>query len=683
MEGRDQDLERTFRADFSKEGVTKLAERLTDRLKEYMGDFVDDTLVEYVIVLLGNGRSKEEVKEDLDVFLGDNSDSFVAWLWDHLASNLNHYIRSPQCCPIEVVKARPETVEPAIKDDSNQLVSESGKGKSSKALRSQHNRDWKGPITDDNQPLRNYVSNHTQNEKKTYPNALHGRQSISPEHLVHRKRNRPNEHPRPKRELSQATIAAPRRLLQFAVRDAVATTRPSNSVSEPVPKRLRSMVSSSTGNLIEEDNHKRTQSVSRVLNPVATAIRAVAEASRDVKRVRTRNVFDRLSCGDVSSAHVSVFKEPDAQNDDYDHIDEKKRQIYLQARDNGRHYNTIAPLMDSNTSLESNSVFDSEIYDGVNVASASGVDVSQIDTSNDSLMLHYSVAGNSNEITHKARKNEQELLNSASAKRKIVNISMNVNTWNPPHHRTTRKTPEVESPKLMQGIEAGANNSNPQVMKENNIPTTILENGKTDAVTHTKIQKTATSSFAGQFSTGHSLEEADSRTIFVNNVHFAATKDTLSRHFNKFGEVLKVIILTDAATGHPKGSAYVEFMRKEAADNALTLDGTSFMSRIVKVVKKSSVQPDTNSMMMWPRITRSIPFGVPRFVQASFPRVFPGAYRARPPIKLGGRSMQWKRDAQQTSTESATLISGNITTASRGLTYIRTDPKSDENPSGV
>ena len=251
-------------------------------------------------------------------------------------------------------------------------------------------------------------------------------------------------------------------------------------MSEPVPKRLRSMVSSSTGNLIEEDNHKRTQSVSRVLNPVATAIKAVAEASRDVKRVRTGNVFDRLSCGDVSSAHVSVFKEPDAQNDDYDdydHIDEKKRQIYLQARDNGRHYNTIAPLMDSNTSLESNSVFDSEIYDGVNVAGTSGVDVSQIGTSNDSLMLHYSVAENSNEITHKSRKNEQELsVSAASAKRKIVNISMNVNTWNPPHHRTTRKTPEVESPKLMQGIEAGANNSNSQVMKENSIPTTILEN---------------------------------------------------------------------------------------------------------------------------------------------------------------------------------------------------------------
>ncbi|WJZ89540.1 hypothetical protein VitviT2T_008753 [Vitis vinifera] len=65
---------------------------------------------------------------------------------------------------------------------------------------------------------------------------------------------------------------------------------------------------------------------------------------------------------------------------------------------------------------------------------------------------------------------------------------------------------------------------------------------------------------------------------------FAATKDSLSRHFNEFGEVVKVIRVTDAATRQPKGSDYVEFMRKEAAGHALSLDGTSFMSRILKVV---------------------------------------------------------------------------------------------------
>lgn len=67
-------------------------------------------------------------------------------------------------------------------------------------------------------------------------------------------------------------------------------------------------------------------------------------------------------------------------------------------------------------------------------------------------------------------------------------------------------------------------------------------------------------------------------------VHIAATKDNLSQHFNKFGEVLKVIINTDAATGQPIGSAIVEFTKKEAADSALSLDGSLFMSRALKVL---------------------------------------------------------------------------------------------------
>lgn len=71
--------DRTFNGDFSVEGVAKLKEMVKDKLKEYMGDYTDDILVEYVIVLLRNGRRKEEANNELKIFLGDDSDSFVAW----------------------------------------------------------------------------------------------------------------------------------------------------------------------------------------------------------------------------------------------------------------------------------------------------------------------------------------------------------------------------------------------------------------------------------------------------------------------------------------------------------------------------------------------------------------------------------------------------------------------------
>lgn len=43
--------DRTFNVNFSSEGVSKLRENVKEKLKEYMGDYTDDTLV--VLILLG------------------------------------------------------------------------------------------------------------------------------------------------------------------------------------------------------------------------------------------------------------------------------------------------------------------------------------------------------------------------------------------------------------------------------------------------------------------------------------------------------------------------------------------------------------------------------------------------------------------------------------------------------
>lgn len=37
--------DRTFRVNYSSEGVSKLRENIKEKLKEYMGDYTDDTLV--------------------------------------------------------------------------------------------------------------------------------------------------------------------------------------------------------------------------------------------------------------------------------------------------------------------------------------------------------------------------------------------------------------------------------------------------------------------------------------------------------------------------------------------------------------------------------------------------------------------------------------------------------------
>ncbi|KAL9226445.1 hypothetical protein vseg_002258 [Gypsophila vaccaria] len=652
-----------FKVNLSEEGTSKLADRLTLTLKDYMGDFVDDTLVKYVIVLLGNGRSKEEIKEDLDVFLGDSSDSFVTWLWDHLSSDLDQYVQSLVPSANEASKAKLDTAEQNGETDSQNFVSVSEKGKP-KSSASRHNRDWKGLMSDEtHRPLRNSVANTTQKEEIGHKTVARTLRSDSPEHPVSRKRNREaDERARPKREASQTTIVAPRRLLQFAVRDAVATTRPSNPVSEPGRKRLRSVVSTPIGNSSEKGFSQTIHPVPRVSNPMTTAIRAVAEAAMDVRRVKSGNVFSRLSRGvDDTSELVPAYGAPAVQDMKYEDcvdIHGNGRETYVRTRDNDRTYNLDASMIGNNTSLTSDSASENDGYG--NVSSRRVMDISE--------------TGNSK----------------GSTKHKVVNISVNVNTWKPRNHLPAREVVQAGPRKLRVEDDNGPTDSVARLVKDYANSVTVTGNGQPAVVSQKEVPKAL--SVPGLNSTGRPLEDADSRTIFVNNVHFAATKDTLSRHFIKFGEVLKVMILTDAATGHPKGSAYVEFMQKEAAENALTLDGTSFMSRIIKVMKKSSAQQEASPMMMWPRNTRGSSFTVTRFTQAPFPRVFSGAYRGRPAVKPGVRSMQWKRDTQQTTTESVVPASGNTSSSNtntnppsigRGLTYVRPLSKTDGNAAGA
>ncbi|KAF7824527.1 Embryonic polyadenylate-binding protein 2 [Senna tora] len=690
----DRDDDRTFKANFTVEGVAELRERVEEKLKEFMGDYTDETLVEYVIVLLRNGRRKQQAKNELNVFLGDDSDSFVSWLWDHLALNIDLYVQ-PKELEDEAPKRTISEVQ-AGGNDSQPLNLESERGRLHKSSRSRRNKDWKELVRGEAEPppLRSSEVDNTYLEEKTQPKVNHSTRSPPSSPPVRRKRGRPNEQQKTKKDVvSQVTINAPRRLLQFAVRDAVATSRPSNS-STPVErslKRLRSVVSASSSNSSLVERTQRLQPVSRVSNPMATVIKAVAEAAEDVIKFKsTGSVFDRLGRGMNPSDGSSHLE------DDY-RSQEQNQSLYLQSTDYSGQYDANDTMLEHEADYSYDSTSDNEGFDDVNVMGHGVTGASQMGSSggnrgDDSLMVQYSVANNVDDSIHRKQNRDHEQPAAPNTSREIVNIiSVNVNTWKPPQYREPGDVAEVNDLKA-RDVETRAPRHH---MIKNDVNTLKVSNGNANPAFNVKkgSQKTQLST-PGSSAAGRPLEDADSRTIYVSNVHFAATKDSLSRHFNKFGEVLKVIIVTDAATGQPKGSAYVEFMRKEAADNALSLDGTSFMSRILKVgnickvlnelkilslvVKKSSVPPEPvpTATMTWPRVVRGSPFPVARFSGVPFPRGIPGAFWPRPPIKIGARSMQWKRDAQGTTPDNSTFNTGSGTVpVSRGLTYVRTESK--------
>ncbi|XP_019453421.1 PREDICTED: uncharacterized protein LOC109354999 [Lupinus angustifolius] len=670
---------RTIKANFTADGAAMLKERVNEKLKEFMGDYTDDTLVEYVIVLLRNGRSKEQAKDVLDVFLGDHSDTFVSWLWDHLALNIDLYVQ-PKELQDEAPKRKLISEVQVGGDGFQDLNSESEIGKSNKLSRSRRNRDWKGLVGREVEAptLRSFVANDTNMEGKPRSKVNHSPRSSSPPPPFQRKRGRDDEQQKTKKDaVSQVTTDAPRRLLQFAVRDAVGTSRPNNlgTPVEPSLKRLRSVVSTSSGDSSLVERPQRVQSVSRVANPMATVIKAVAEAAEDViKSKSSGSVFDRLGCS-VNPSDGNIQLE-----DNYLH-QEQSQSLYLKRTDyDGPNMTMLEHASDY--PFDSNS--DNEGFDDMNVMGRGVTGASQFGSSsgnrgNDSLMIQYSVAKNADDRIHLKHNRDQEQPAAAPNTSKIVNISVNVNAWKSPglpQYQESREVANVDGHKALYS-EIGAPRSGLRLVKEN-ANTFKINNGNANPGSNFQEEpQKAHLSTTSASAVALPLEDADSRTIFASNVHFAATKDGLSRHFNKFGEVLKVVIVIDAATGQPKGAAYVEFMQKEAAENALSLDGTSFMSRILKVVRKSDANQESAPVIPWPRTVRGSPFSSGRFSGVPTPRGIPGAFRPRPPMKYGARSMQWKRDAQGTSSDNvASSNNSSISSpAARGFTYVRPESK--------
>ncbi|KAJ8748753.1 hypothetical protein K2173_011307 [Erythroxylum novogranatense] len=673
--------ERTFKMNFSEEGVVMLRDRVMDKLKEFMGDYTDDTLVEYVIVLLRNGRRKDEARNELNVFLGDDSDSFVSWLWDHLASNLELYVCPPESNKDEMGKTKPKMEDLAGKNESKSMDLKPEKGNQDTLSKRRHQREWKGLLRDEieQSPLQNYDVDSSHVEESAHRKFNDTVSSTSHPLSGKRKRTRHDERQHIKwEEVSQATVNAPRRLLQFAVRDAVGTVRSSVSAKQSSAKRLRSVVSTSAVNSSLVDRPRRIQSIARVPNALATVVKAVQEAAEDVMKVKPAgSVFDRLGhSADVSEniEQVDGFGDPYTDDEDYEELDEIQEDTYLDYPQRGDHVRNVRKtnIRAGGIGLSTDSLSYDEGYDDLNIIGHRPTNVAETDAygmDHSLSTMQYGENENLADGMQVAQSNNQDQSGStANSSRKIVNFSGNINIWKQPHYTESRQVADLDTRNSF----LGARN-----LKENSEPVTV-DNGNVKFATEIdkESQKTLPS-VPGPYTASRPLEDADSRTIFVSNVHFAATKDSLSRHFNKFGEVLKVVIVTDAATGQPKGSAYVEFMRKEAADNALSLDGTSFMSRILKVVKRSSTSQEPASLVTWPRAIRGSPFAAARFSRVPFQRGMSGQFWPRLAVKPGARSMQWKRDAQPTTADNSTsnAVNNIFSPTARSLTYVRSELK--------
>jgi RNA recognition motif-containing protein len=71
--------------------------------------------------------------------------------------------------------------------------------------------------------------------------------------------------------------------------------------------------------------------------------------------------------------------------------------------------------------------------------------------------------------------------------------------------------------------------------------------------------------------------------MFVGNLPFSVTEESLRALFTPHGTVDKVALITDRETGQPRGFGFVEMANAEAARAMQALNGTDFGGRALKV----------------------------------------------------------------------------------------------------
>lgn len=72
--------------------------------------------------------------------------------------------------------------------------------------------------------------------------------------------------------------------------------------------------------------------------------------------------------------------------------------------------------------------------------------------------------------------------------------------------------------------------------------------------------------------------------IYLGNLSFSTTEDTLKALFDEFGEVESVKLIKDRFSGRPKGFAFIEMPSNSEADQAIkALNGNRIDGNNIKV----------------------------------------------------------------------------------------------------
>jgi RNA recognition motif-containing protein len=96
-------------------------------------------------------------------------------------------------------------------------------------------------------------------------------------------------------------------------------------------------------------------------------------------------------------------------------------------------------------------------------------------------------------------------------------------------------------------------------------------------------QNLAESCFSASIRLPSNSQEMHMKKIFVGNLDFGATEDTIRSLFEAHGAVESVKLMTDRDTGRSRGFAFVEMADAEAEAAINALNGTNLGGRALNV----------------------------------------------------------------------------------------------------
>lgn len=624
--------ERSFRMDRRSPAAVALRAVVADVLPRFLGSYSDDTLAEYIVVLVCNGKHQYQARDDLEAFLGDESAKFVAWLWGYLSKR-------------DLASADNSCVQHGLRNECRKL------------------NDKKNLLVAEVQPGDARIVN----SKILGPQEHHGLQkfdSTKGQNVVQRR-------------ISSTVVVSPERLFgdqwdlegQHQKKDQSATG--GRSFSTPKSGVAARTAQALTQEELHYDEHLGRNASTRQF-PVAVG----TDDGKVLEPMKRRgNVWDRLGKPAIEDRGLA------RETDDMRVQNGVNKKAKLMAAEHEQSY-CVNSSTDGDLFYKANSRQFSNSYPYVNRVQAHEL----VEKPNRSRLIGRINFGDVERNHLQVRDVSRQKFSSTLPVKNVQ--SQNLNEFisevkssptavsEPACHVSKASKGHVSAPSKLSQLTT-LRNSETEVLQSQQISSpaqsktgsSVREDGDNcsnkpvkDEMLDVKLklkqmelnvlklrsqQAQINNGKQGALSSGPHAnleEDADSRTVLVTNVHFAAVKEALSMHFVKCGTVLKVNMLTDAFTGHPKGAAYVTFADKESVEKAVSLSGTSFLSRVLTVMRKADAPPgflasvQQTGRPLHPRNSPPFPKGVSQKQSASY-------------------HLQWKRDQSVLEKSSATPAS--------------------------